>query len=299
MNSINIENKLTERASLIQNTLENYLKHDKTLEYTKIFEAMEYSVLNAGKRLRPVILLEFCTMCGGKIEQALPFAVALEMIHTYSLIHDDLPCMDDDDIRRGKPTSHKVYGEALAVLSGDALLTLAFEVASKYSIQNGLDAKIAINAINVLAKNAGVNGMIGGQVIDILSENKQISYDMLSKLQSLKTGALLCSAGIIGTMIAGADEKKITSAKIFCDKLGLAFQIRDDILDIIGNSEVFGKPVGSDEKAGKSTFPALLGVDKCNELVATLTKEAISELYTFENNEFLIELAKSLINREK
>lgn len=256
-----------------------------------IFEAMEYSLLAGGKRLRPIFVFEFCRMCGSNWEIAAPFAAAIEMIHTYSLIHDDLPCMDNDDYRRGRLTNHKVFGEGLAVLAGDALLTDAFCVASTANLPGTAMAE----AIGIVAECAGSRGMVGGQVLDILSEERQLSEDEVLQIQSRKTGALIRAACAIGVLCGGGTPEQLDAACSFAANLGLAFQIRDDMLDVIGTQEEMGKGVGTDDT--KNTFVRLYGLDRCEELVQRYTHEAIRALDVFQCNAFMIELAKSLTDR--
>ena len=257
----------------------------------ELFEAMEYSLLAPGKRLRPVFAFEFCRMCGGNWEKAAPFAAAVEMIHNYSLIHDDLPCMDNDDFRRGRPTNHKVYGETLAVLAGDALLTDAFAVAASADIP-GKDIAFAIQ---VLSENAGSLGMVGGQVLDTKSEERTLTEQEVLDIQSRKTGALINAACVLGVTAAGGSEEQLKAAAGFAAALGLAFQIRDDMLDVIGTQEEMGKGVGTD--ANKNTFVRLYGLEKCAELVDTYTKTALDCLSAFKDTDYMRELALSLINR--
>ncbi|MDY3618520.1 polyprenyl synthetase family protein [Agathobaculum sp.] len=291
-----MKERLDADIAMIEPALSRYLSEEQHAGYDVIFEAVKYSALAGGKRLRPVIALEFCRLCGGDVEQALPFACALEMIHTYSLIHDDLPCMDDDDLRRGRPTNHKVYGEAVAVLAGDALLTRAFEVAGE---ANGVPAETTLRCIRILGRAAGMNGMIGGQVLDMESEHQKIALDRLMLLQKLKTGCLIHAAAALGCTVAGkTDDKTLSAAETFGNKLGLAFQIQDDLLDIEGDSAVLGKTIGKDEKSEKSTFPLLLGASKCRELVRSLTEEAVFALNGLGSDRFLADLAYSLIGRE-
>ena len=256
-----------------------------------LFESMRYSLLAGGKRLRPIFVLDFCRMCGGSWEKALPFAAAVEMIHTYSLIHDDLPCMDDDDFRRGKPTNHRVYGEAMAVLAGDALLTSAFKqlAAAEYP------AEIRIKAVEVLSDCAGELGMVGGQVLDIQSEERQCTRQEVIDIQSRKTGALIKAACILGVLAGQGSEEQIGAAASFAEHLGLAFQIRDDMLDVIGNAELLGKATGMD--AGKNTFVQLYGLEKCDELVKEHTNEALSRLGVFINTEYMKALSLELVGR--
>ena len=226
-----------------------------------LFESMRYSLLAGGKRLRPVFVFDFCRMCGGDWKAATPFAAAVEMVHTYSLIHDDLPCMDNDDYRRGRLTNHKVYGEANAVLAGDALLTAAFGFISKAPF----DADTRIRAVEVLSECAGELGMVGGQVLDMQSESRQCTEQEVLDVQSRKTGALIRSACKLGVLAGNGSVKQLEAASEFANHLGLAFQIRDDILDVIGNAADLGKATGVD--GNKNTFVHLYGIDKCNDLV--------------------------------
>ena len=258
----------------------------------QLFDAMGYSLLAGGKRLRPIFVFDFCRMCGGNWEKAAPFAAALEMIHTYSLIHDDLPCMDNDDFRRGRPTNHKIYGEAMAVLAGDALLTDAFALAASAELS---DPKQLGLAISVLAENAGSLGMVGGQVLDIMSEERELTEQEVIDIQSRKTGALINAACVLGTIAGGGSEEQIRAAASFAGLLGLAFQIRDDMLDVIGTAEEMGKGVGTD--AAKNTFVRLYGLEKCEELVQKYTDKAIEMLNVFEDSEYMTKLARSLTDR--
>ncbi len=293
---MNFEERLQADIALVEPALERYLSTETDEGFDRIFEAAKYSAMAGGKRLRPVLLLEFCRLCGGDVQKALPFACALEMIHTYSLIHDDLPCMDDDGLRRGRPTSHKVYGEAMAVLAGDGLLTRAFEVAAGAAC---LPAETVLKCIRLLGENAGMNGMVGGQVLDLESEHRHISLDQLKLLQKLKTGCLIRAACEIGCVAAGRDDADtLDKARGYGEKLGLAFQIQDDILDIEGDAAVLGKSIGKDEKSEKSTFPALLGLDRCRELVQSLTDEAVCSIAALGGDGFLRELACSLVGRK-
>ena len=257
-----------------------------------IFEAANYSLLAGGKRLRPIFTLDFCKMCGGDPKDALPLAAATEMIHTYSLIHDDLPCMDNDDYRRGRLTNHKVYGEGMAVLAGDALLTDAFAVATRANLQ---DRKQLAMAIGVLSECAGSLGMIGGQVLDILSEERKCSEQEVLDIQSRKTGALIRCACALGVIAGNGSEEQLQSAVSFAALLGLAFQIRDDILDVIGDVAELGKATGVD--TGKNTFVRLYGVNKCEELVKQYTQEALDCLDGFSDTEYMRQLAISLTER--
>jgi geranylgeranyl diphosphate synthase type II len=257
----------------------------------QLFDAMEYSLLAGGKRLRPIFAFDFCRMCGKSWESAAPFAAAIEMIHTYSLIHDDLPCMDNDDFRRGNPTNHKVYGEAMAILAGDALLTAAFCQLCRAPY----DAQTRIRAVEIIAQCAGELGMVGGQVLDIQSEERICTEQEVLDIQSRKTGALIRAACALGVLAGGGTSKQFDAAISFASNLGLAFQIRDDMLDVIGNAKELGKAVGVDTT--KNTFVRLYGLDRCDELVQELTQKAIQDLKYFENNDYMIALSKSLTNR--
>jgi geranylgeranyl diphosphate synthase type II len=285
-----------ERSREYREFTEEYLKNIypkfRSEPQAELFDAMEYSLLAGGKRLRPIFVFDFCRMCGGDWRKAAPFAAAMEMIHTYSLIHDDLPCMDNDDFRRGRPTNHKVYGETMAILAGDALLTDAFMLASSAQLP---DPSRMGFAISVLAQNAGSLGMVGGQVLDIRSEIRELSEQKVIDIQSRKTGALINAACVLGVIAAGGDEKKLEAAASFAGALGMAFQIRDDMLDVIGTQHEMGKGVGTDES--KNTFVKLYGLDKCEELVQKYTAVAIDALNVFEDNSYMIDLAKSLTDR--
>ena len=288
--------QLQSYIELIENNLYLYSKITKENEYQKdVIDAMNYSLLAGGKRIRPVLVLEFCKVCGGDVNDAISTAVALEMVHTFSLIHDDLPCMDNDDFRRGKPSCHKAYGEAIALLAGDALENLAFSVVANSS---ELSPKIIVEVIKELSYAIGVEGMIGGQVIDIKNENKAISKEILSKMYSCKTGALIRSACRMGCIIANASQEQLQNATIYAENLGLAFQIIDDILDVIGTQETLGKPIGSDEAQGKSTFVSLYGIEQATKMAEEYTNNALNALNNFKENEFLKELTKSLIIRK-
>lgn len=256
-----------------------------------LFSAMRYSLLAGGKRLRPVFLFDFCRMCGGDWKRAVPFAAAVEMIHTYSLIHDDLPCMDDDDYRRGNPTNHKVYGEAVAVLAGDALLTAAFGFLAKAPY----GAEVRIKAVEILSECAGELGMVGGQVLDMQSEQRQCTAQEVIDIQSRKTGALIRAACMLGVLAGQGNAQQLCAASEFASHLGLAFQIRDDMLDVIGNAKELGKAVGVDTE--KNTFVQLYGLDRCDELVKSHTSEALRSLSVFEDRSYLEALAQKLTSR--
>ena len=257
----------------------------------ELFSSMRYSLLAGGKRLRPIFVFDFCRMCGGDWKQAVGFAAAVEMIHTYSLIHDDLPCMDDDDYRRGRLTNHKVYGEAMAVLAGDALLTAAFSEIAR----SPYDAEARIYAVSLLSGCAGETGMVGGQVLDIMSDQRICSEQEVLDIQSRKTGALIKAACVLGVIAGSGTDAQIEAASSFAENLGLAFQIRDDMLDVIGNQEDLGKAVGAD--AGKNTFVRLYGLERCGELVREYTAKAIDALRAFEHTEYMQSLASGLTER--
>ena len=256
-----------------------------------LFEAMRYSLLAGGKRLRPVFVFDFCRMCGGDWQAAVPFAAAIEMIHTYSLIHDDLPCMDNDDYRRGRLTNHKVYGEANAVLAGDALLTAAFS----YLAKAPFEAETRIRAVAVLSACAGELGMVGGQVLDMMSEERQCTAQEVIDIQSRKTGALIKAGCLLGVLAGQGSDAHMDAAAAFAEHLGLAFQIRDDMLDVIGNAEELGKAVGVDTV--KNTFVQLYGLEKCNQLVHQHTDAAKESLHAFEDHGFMMDLADELVGR--
>lgn len=265
-----IEERLQRHADAVQAALDGYLQTQDP-DYDLVIEAMRYSVLNGGKRIRPALLLEFYALFGGRAEDAVPFACALEMIHTYSLIHDDLPCMDNDDMRRGKPACHIAFPENIALLAGDALLTMAFEIAAAPS---GLPAANVLRALQLLGKHAGVQGMIGGQVIDLQNEGKAVSAGLVRKMYALKTGALLKLAAQIAAALAGVEGRRLEQAELYCENIGLAFQIVDDLLDIEGDAKLLGKPVGSDAREEKSTLVSLIGVTQAKETVQQLSAAA-------------------------
>ncbi len=281
-----LENRTAEYKAYIEQYLADWYARFDTEPQKKLYEAMKYSLLAGGKRLRPVLAFEFCRMCGGDWRKAAPFAAAIEMIHTYSLIHDDLPSMDNDDFRRGRPTNHKVFGEALAILAGDALLTDAFAVASTAGITEG---------IAVLAECAGSLGMVGGQVLDIMSQERTLTEQEVLDIQSRKTGALIRAACACGVLAGGGSREQFAAACQFAAGLGIAFQIRDDMLDVIGTREEMGKGVGTDEE--KNTFVRLYGLERCEELVEQYTSYATDALSAFADAEYAGLLARSLTDR--
>lgn len=259
-------------------------------------QAMKYSLLSGGKRIRPILLLEFYALCGGNGDSALNFAAALEMIHTYSLIHDDLPCMDNDDMRRGRPSCHKAFGEDTALLAGDALLTLAFKTAAE---TDGIPADRVLKAIAVLAENAGISGMVGGQVEDLAFEKSGATIEQLRGMYLKKTSCLLSAAAVCGSILAGADDEELKYAAEYAEKLGLAFQIIDDILDCTSDEKTLGKPIGSDEKNGKTTYVTLLGIDGAKAEAEQLSNEALTALCKIKgDNAALRELTADLLDRK-
>lgn len=275
-----------------------YIKNQNIAQNT-VIEAMNYSIDAGGKRLRPVLALAVTDLLGGNIENIYPIACAVEVIHTYSLIHDDLPAMDNDDFRRGKLTNHKVYGEAMAILAGDGLLNAAYELMISFARNFEGDLKNYLKAMDIVASSAGIFGMIGGQVIDLESEGKIISEELLKKMHALKTGALIKAPVMAAAAVCDATFAQEKALAQYSKNLGLAFQIKDDILDVIGDSEVLGKKVGSDEANDKSTFVSLYGLDKSKELLEQTTliaKNAISETFGEKGN-FLVDLASFLLER--
>lgn len=287
----NIPEFVLENKKLIDRRLNELLSnYDNNI----VLEAMKYSTSIGGKRIRPTLVIEFCKACGGEIADAIDLACAVEMIHTYSLIHDDLPCMDDDDLRRGMPSCHIKFGYANALLAGDALLTLAFKVASNAKISPD---KIVM-ALNALSSYSGVEGMIGGQVLDLSFEARQANLYEILDMYKKKTGALLALSAKLGCIAAGASDKIIESSKKYAYNLGYAFQIQDDILDVIGDEEKLGKPIGSDLENAKNTVVAKLGLENAKTEVDKYTNAAISSLESNLNTNNLIELANYLLNRE-
>ncbi|MBQ8345643.1 MAG: polyprenyl synthetase family protein [Clostridia bacterium] len=261
-----------------------------------LLEAEQYSLLGGGKRIRPFLVNEFCRLYGGDIQASVPFAAALEMIHCYSLIHDDLPCMDDDDMRRGKPSNHKQYGYANALLAGDALLTKAFETAAT---NTKVSCELSLEAVRVLAHCAGEEGMIAGQVMDLMGETEPLELEELLVLHSKKTGALMECAALLGCLAAGyqPDTKEAQAAALYARKIGVAFQVIDDVLDVVGDQDVLGKNVGTDEEHAKTTFLTYFDVDGARAYAENLTAEAVSALSDVAGSERLTDLAVYLLNR--
>ena len=286
---------LKQRANQVESLLKEYMPSEEGYQKT-IMESMNYSLSAGGKRLRPILTMEACKVVGGNVEDAIPFAMAIEMIHTYSLIHDDLPALDNDDLRRGKPTNHKVYGENIAVLAGDTLLNEAMNLMIRFSLKNGEKSLVAAEMI---ASASGPEGMIGGQVVDIINEGKKISEEELRYMHMKKTGALIKVSIMSGAILGEAPEDDIRKLEKFGENLGLAFQIKDDILDVIGSTEKLGKNVLSDEESNKSNFITMHGLEYCIKECERLTKESIEILDSLSvDTKDLKVLTKELLDRE-
>lgn len=288
---------MTEYLSLIENRLQEYLPSKDCTEGV-LMESMDYSLKAGGKRVRPCLALEFCKACGENLEKAVPFACGVEMIHTYSLIHDDLPDMDNDDMRRGKPSNHIVYGVSTAIIAGDALQSLAFETVLSEEAEKLCGSHACVKAARTLAKYCGAVGMCGGQMIDILYEEKKAGIEILREMDEKKTGALIKAACEMGCIAAGADEETIALAREYGDNIGLAFQIVDDMLDVLSTAQELGKPIGSDKENDKSTYVSLLGIEKCREIAKEATDKAVKALEGFKGDtKELKDFAYSLLNR--
>ena len=278
---------------IIENRIDELLPETDS-PYNEVVKASRYSLKLGGKRIRPIIMMEFCRLFSGEYKNALDFAIALEMIHTYSLIHDDLPCMDNDDFRRGKPSCHKAFSEDMALLAGDALLTEAFSVAANADV----DDSVKVKAVLKLSQMAGFSGMLGGQVIDLSFVKNPPDLEALCDMYARKTGCLLRAAAIIGATVGGANEVDVNNADLFAQKVGLAFQIIDDILDVVADPELLGKPVGSDDKNQKTTFVSLLGLEGAKKEAKKLTDEALLILDGFNGNtENMKAITKYLLDR--
>lgn len=294
---MNVKETLSDYAEMTEEALARYLPEADCLQKS-VANAARYSLSAGGKRIRPALVMEFCRVCGGEPETALPAACAIEMVHTFSLIHDDLPCMDNDDMRRGKPSCHKAFGEATAVLAGDALAILPFQIIAEAGLKKTLSQDAALKIIRLLAELSGIFGMIGGQILDLENENKRPSTGVILETYRMKTGALLefcCRAGCIA---AGAGADKQLSAGSYGQRLGLAFQIVDDILDLTADEKTLGKPVGSDAADGKYTYVSAVGLEKAREQARALTEQAVGFLSDFSDNEFLVGLTKTLLDRQ-
>lgn len=296
---MNFKDERKQKMEEIEQILKAYLPPQEGKQRV-IMEAMEYSLMAGGKRLRPMLMVETFKMFGGTSNIVWPFMAAIEMIHTYSLVHDDLPAMDDDDYRRGRKTTHIVFGEDMGILAGDALLNYAFETACTAFSEDPKEAVRIGHALQVLAKKAGIYGMIGGQVVDVSVDGKKVTEDTLSFIYELKTGALLESSMMIGAILAGASQEEITVIEQVARKIGIAFQIQDDILDVTSTEEVLGKPVFSDQKNEKTTYVTLFGLEKAKRDVEQISEEAIALLGNLQReNPYLEQLLKELIHREK
>ena len=291
--------KHEEKRASFQTQIEAFLERQflQDTRYRVLMEAMRYSLLSGGKRLRPILCMAFCEACGGTPETAVPAGCSVEMIHTYSLIHDDLPCMDDDDYRRGRLTNHKVYGEAVATLAGDALLTAAFHILAEMDAP----AERLLRCISILSRAAGEDGMVAGQVLDLDGENRSLSEEELREVHLHKTGDMIRAACQIGAILGGGTAGQISAAGAYAQHLGMAFQIRDDMLDCIGDQRELGKPIGSDAENGKSTFMTLFGLDRCAQMVEQETAQALSALKNggFYETGFIEDLSQSLVGRMK
>lgn len=295
---MNFSEKLKVRVEQIEDIIKKYMP-DETGYQRTVIEAMNYSILAGGKRLRPMLMLETFRLFGGDGEVIEPFMAAIEMIHTYSLVHDDLPAMDNDEYRRGRKTTHVVYGEAMGILAGDGLLNYAFETAVK-AFDKTDDYKAVAKALKIFAQKTGIYGMIGGQTVDVENDGKPITKDMLDFIYELKTGALIEASMMTGAVLAGASDENIEKVKAVAINVGLAFQIQDDILDITSTMEELGKPINSDEKNNKITYVSLEGLERAKHDVESVSNKALTLLDELEgNNEFLRELIIMLITRKK
>lgn len=278
---------------LVDQALEGYFS-DSSVPYKRLLESMHYSLTAGGKRLRPVLVLAFCRACGGDVMKALPAACALEMVHTYSLIHDDLPCMDNDDLRRGKPTNHVIYGECTATLAGDALQAEAFRTI----LESELPVESRAECARLLSEAAGIDGICGGQQLDMEGDGKTLNREQLIEIHTRKTAAMIRAACRMGIACGNGSAEQIQAAEDYAHALGLAFQIRDDMLDVISTNEELGKPIGSDAEEQKTTFMSLYGLEKCREEVHSLTEKAAAAVeHVFSNADFLQQLARSLESR--
>lgn len=293
---------IEEKVNKIEKYLNNIIIEEESPQQL-IYEAMNYSLLSGGKRLRPLLLLSAYELFHDDYESVLPFACAMEMIHTYSLVHDDLPAMDNDDYRRGRLSNHKKFGEAAAILAGDGLLNNAFEVGLKAALNinnnSNIDINKAVKALYVISKSSGANGMIGGQVVDIFGHDKLANIDDLKYMYSLKTGAIIKSSVQAGAILGGATDEQLKSLENYAEKIGLAFQIEDDILDVTSTQEKLGKAIGSDVANNKITYLSFLTIEEAQGLVESLSQEAIESLDIFEDKaKYLVDLAKYLTNRD-
>ncbi len=290
---MDFQKEYNQKKAMVDAALEQYF-NDPTKPYARLTESMHYSLTAGGKRLRPVLVLSFCEACGGDVEAALPVACALEMVHTYSLIHDDLPCMDNDDLRRGKPTNHVIYGECTATLAGDALQAEAFRAI----LESKLPVAARAECARLLAEAAGIDGICGGQQLDMEGDGKQLTRNQLIEIHTRKTAAMIRAACLMGIACGNGSEAQIQAAETYAQAVGLAFQIRDDMLDVISTDAELGKPIGSDAQEGKTTFMSLLGQAACEQEIHDLTDQAVQAVASeFSNAAFLQALARSLETR--
>ncbi|OPX33941.1 MAG: farnesyl-diphosphate synthase [Desulfobacteraceae bacterium 4484_190.2] len=290
---------LSEKKAIVDRALETYIPEPEG-SASDLIKAMKYSLFAGGKRLRPILCLAGTEAVGGTETDCLPVACALELIHTYSLIHDDLPMMDNDDLRRGKPTSHKVFGEAVALLAGDGLLTEAFNLMTRTDLTKDVAPLVMLKVISLISHASGYNGMVGGQVVDIQSEKKPLDFPLVEFIHTHKTGALITASVTSGAMLGRGDESQVRAITSYGRKIGLAFQVSDDILDIEGDSNIMGKKVGADQEKGKITYPSVLGLEKSKEIQSELVEEAIESLRIFDYAaEPLRRIALYIIERKK
>ena len=293
-----LKKRLADNADLIAKTLPVYLETTDS-DLSLLYDSMRYSALAEGKRIRPFLVMEFCRMFGGEEKAALPFACAIECVHASSLIHDDMPCMDNDDLRRGKPTNHIVFGEDIALLAGDALITRGYEIAAR---NTEVAPEIALAATAMLLKNAGAYGMMGGQQIDLWGEKNKVDFPLLLKMHAKNTGALIRTSALLGGFAAGIateDDSRMQDAALYAENIGLAFQVIDDILDATSDNETLGKPVHSDIKQEKTTFLSEMSIEDAFAYAKEKTENAIRAIEKYENNEILVDLAKYLLERKK
>jgi geranylgeranyl diphosphate synthase type II len=295
---MNIKEYLNEMKTLVDNALERHIPSNNTYP-PEIFKSMRYSLFAGGKRLRPILVIASAETVGGKREAVLPFACAIEMIHTYTLIHDDLPAIDNDDFRRGKPTNHKEFGEAIAILSGDALLTMAFQIMSDARLMPNINPSVILRAINEVANAVGVFGTIGGQVVDIQSSGKNLDIPTLEYIHTHKTGEMILSAVRAGAILSGCEDDELNALTRYAENIGLAFQVVDDILDVEGKSEVMGKTAGSDERMKKVTYPAVFGLAESKKIASRLIDNSIKSLEMFgDKAEVLKDISEYIIARK-
>ena len=293
-----LKKRLQENASLVDGALAEYLQ-TPDMDLDLLYESMRYSALSGGKRIRPFLVLEFCRMFGGDVKAALPFACAIECVHASSLIHDDMPCMDDDDLRRGRPTNHIVFGEDIALLAGDALITKGYELAAENHL---VKPEIALAATAMLLKNAGAVGMMGGQQIDLWGETHAVNFPLLLKMHAKKTGALIIASAKLGCYAAGIvseNDERMKNAALYAENIGLAFQVIDDILDVTSDDVTLGKRVHADEKLEKTTFLSEMSIEEAYQYAKEKTKIAVEAISGYEHSEILKEFANYLLNRDK